>query len=257
MAVSTERWQRSYWMDSTSGEDPPSSSLPDDPVDVAVVGAGIVGLTTALRLADQGLSVALLERDRVAGEPPATRRPRSRRFTARRITGSSPTRARRRQGLRRRQPMGRGRGGTARCRGRLRLGLSARIHLYQRSRPARGDRARGGRGQRGRAPRHARVRRRRPPVSSVGRGETGRSGDVPSSPLQPRDHSSPHLSGRDGEHGVPGARGQQQWAARDEPGHRPRRRRRPRHPPPSPQPGRTLRSHPAKHLVRHGGDDRG
>ena len=34
---------------------------------MAVVGAGIVGLTTALRLADQGLSVALLERDRVAG----------------------------------------------------------------------------------------------------------------------------------------------------------------------------------------------
>ncbi len=54
-------------MDSTSGEDPPSSSLPENPVDVAIVGAGIVGLTTALRLADQGLSVALLERDRVAG----------------------------------------------------------------------------------------------------------------------------------------------------------------------------------------------
>ncbi|HEX2368500.1 MAG TPA: FAD-dependent oxidoreductase [Acidimicrobiia bacterium] len=67
MALSKERWQRSYWMDSTSGEDPPSSSLPEGPVDVAVVGAGIVGLTTALRLADQGLSVALLERDRVAG----------------------------------------------------------------------------------------------------------------------------------------------------------------------------------------------
>ena len=54
-------------MDSTAGEDPPSAPLPDDPVDVAVVGAGIVGLTTALRLADQGMSVALLERDRVAG----------------------------------------------------------------------------------------------------------------------------------------------------------------------------------------------
>jgi glycine/D-amino acid oxidase-like deaminating enzyme/nitrite reductase/ring-hydroxylating ferredoxin subunit len=54
-------------MDSTAGEDPPSSSLSDDPVDVAVVGAGIVGLTTALHLADQGLSVALLERDRAAG----------------------------------------------------------------------------------------------------------------------------------------------------------------------------------------------
>jgi glycine/D-amino acid oxidase-like deaminating enzyme/nitrite reductase/ring-hydroxylating ferredoxin subunit len=67
VALSTERWQRSYWMDSTSGEDPPSSPLPDDPVDVAVVGAGIVGLTTALHLADQGLSVALLERYRVAG----------------------------------------------------------------------------------------------------------------------------------------------------------------------------------------------
>ncbi len=56
----------SYWLDTTEGEDPPSSPLPAEPVDVAVVGAGILGLTTAVYLAGEGLSVAVLERDRVA-----------------------------------------------------------------------------------------------------------------------------------------------------------------------------------------------
>jgi glycine/D-amino acid oxidase-like deaminating enzyme len=56
---------RSYWIDTT----PPSSyrSLQQDvKVDVAVIGAGIVGITTAFLLKRAGLSVALVEARRAA-----------------------------------------------------------------------------------------------------------------------------------------------------------------------------------------------
>jgi glycine/D-amino acid oxidase-like deaminating enzyme/nitrite reductase/ring-hydroxylating ferredoxin subunit len=54
----------SYWVDSVSTETRPSLEG-DVEVDVAVVGAGIVGLTAARVLKDSGKSVAVVEMDRV------------------------------------------------------------------------------------------------------------------------------------------------------------------------------------------------
>jgi len=54
----------SVWLD--TAETPPYDPLDGDRhVDTAVVGAGIVGVTTAYELAEAGQSVALLERDRI------------------------------------------------------------------------------------------------------------------------------------------------------------------------------------------------
>jgi glycine/D-amino acid oxidase-like deaminating enzyme/nitrite reductase/ring-hydroxylating ferredoxin subunit len=58
--------RESFWIATT----PPTSYAPLDrdlDVDVAVVGGGIVGITTALLLAQAGRTVALLEADRVVG----------------------------------------------------------------------------------------------------------------------------------------------------------------------------------------------
>lgn len=55
-----------YWLD-TSTPGPDRSTTPvEGSVDVAVVGAGLTGLSTALHLARRGVSVAVLEADRVA-----------------------------------------------------------------------------------------------------------------------------------------------------------------------------------------------
>ncbi|WP_229070934.1 FAD-dependent oxidoreductase [Actinoplanes sp. DH11] len=57
--------EESYWMDST----PPTSYPPlagDIDVDVAVVGGGIAGISTAWELTEAGLRVALIEADRIA-----------------------------------------------------------------------------------------------------------------------------------------------------------------------------------------------
>ncbi|HEU4409784.1 MAG TPA: FAD-dependent oxidoreductase [Polyangiaceae bacterium] len=58
---------KSYWLDSAPSRGAPSALTADLHVDVAVVGAGITGLTAALLLAREGRSVALLEAKR-AGE---------------------------------------------------------------------------------------------------------------------------------------------------------------------------------------------
>lgn len=56
----------SYWKDSTTLPDHPRLDE-DIAVDAAVLGAGIVGVTTALLLRRAGLDVALIEMDRVCG----------------------------------------------------------------------------------------------------------------------------------------------------------------------------------------------
>lgn len=56
----------SFWLDGPAP--PPRPPLSGDiKVDVAVVGAGIAGLATAYALAREGVGVAVLERDRIAG----------------------------------------------------------------------------------------------------------------------------------------------------------------------------------------------
>ncbi|MDG5820140.1 FAD-dependent oxidoreductase [Natronococcus sp. A-GB7] len=57
----------SVWLASTREDDPDPEPLEGDrSVDVAVVGAGIAGLSTAIELRERDLTVAVLERDRVA-----------------------------------------------------------------------------------------------------------------------------------------------------------------------------------------------
>src|SRR3569623_3464408 len=57
--------QRSYWND-TAGEGPAFPRLGGDlNVDVAIIGGGIVGVTTARLLKDRGVKVALVEARRV------------------------------------------------------------------------------------------------------------------------------------------------------------------------------------------------
>lgn len=64
----TDRQDNSYW-NATAGEPPVFPTLEGDmEVDIAVVGGGIVGVTTARLLKDQGQKVALVEARRVGRE---------------------------------------------------------------------------------------------------------------------------------------------------------------------------------------------
>ena len=54
----------SFWMASTPGTDYPEIQQ-DLQVDTAIVGGGIVGITTAYLLKKQGMKVAIIEADRI------------------------------------------------------------------------------------------------------------------------------------------------------------------------------------------------
>ncbi|WP_409475082.1 FAD-dependent oxidoreductase [Streptomyces sp. HC307] len=57
---------RSYWLDTLPPGDPAPAPAGDFEVDVAVVGAGMAGLSTAWELTRRGYGVAVLEADRIA-----------------------------------------------------------------------------------------------------------------------------------------------------------------------------------------------
>lgn len=66
-AMSTQTGiQRSYWLDTAPPGDPAPPLSEDISVDVAVVGGGIAGLSTAWELVRRGREVAVLEADRIA-----------------------------------------------------------------------------------------------------------------------------------------------------------------------------------------------
>ena len=64
--MTTQTNPRSYWLDSAPDSDYPRLTR-DLRVDVAVVGAGVLGVTAALFLKQRGATVALIEGGRVAG----------------------------------------------------------------------------------------------------------------------------------------------------------------------------------------------
>lgn len=56
---------KSYWLDSTYGTNFPTLEK-DIKVDIAIIGGGITGITTALLLKNEGFKVALIEADKIA-----------------------------------------------------------------------------------------------------------------------------------------------------------------------------------------------
>lgn len=57
---------RPFWYEQTDVQEQPTSAWPDTPVDVAIVGAGITGLSTAYQLLKAGRSVVVVDRGQVA-----------------------------------------------------------------------------------------------------------------------------------------------------------------------------------------------
>ena len=58
----------SFWLDTAPTISTTESALPEQPVDVLVVGGGFTGLSSALALTRRGASVALCEAGVVGGE---------------------------------------------------------------------------------------------------------------------------------------------------------------------------------------------
>ena len=56
---------KSYWLDSTSETNYPTLEK-DIKVDIAIIGGGITGITTALLLKNEGFKIALIEADKIA-----------------------------------------------------------------------------------------------------------------------------------------------------------------------------------------------
>ncbi len=56
---------KSYWLDSTPETKYPTLKK-DIKVDIAIIGGGITGITTAFLLKNEGFKVALIEADRIA-----------------------------------------------------------------------------------------------------------------------------------------------------------------------------------------------
>src|SRR5688572_13578912 len=60
MSASTTTARQSLWLDGLPTT-PRAAAVPDEPVDVAVIGGGITGVTTALLLKQGGARVAVIE----------------------------------------------------------------------------------------------------------------------------------------------------------------------------------------------------
>ena len=65
ISIDNELTAKSYWLDSTSETNYPTLEK-DIKVDIAIIGGGITGITTALLLKNEGFKIALIEADKIA-----------------------------------------------------------------------------------------------------------------------------------------------------------------------------------------------
>ena len=249
----------SLWLDTTEPrpEHPPLDG--DTHVDVAVVGAGITGMTAALELARAGRSVAVIDQHVVAGgttghSTAKVTSQHGRAYALLRLAhGRDAARA-----LRAGDGVGQGAHRRPGRRGhRVRLPPQAGVPVRQRGLAAAADRARGrGRGP-GRSPRD--VRGDDPaPVRRPRRGALRRPGRVRPARVRARARAA---AGRGRRHGVrahareAGARGRA-VPRRDRPRHADRRRRGRRDADAVPRPRRVLRPRVREPLLRRHRADR-
>lgn len=64
VCINDQLTPKSYWLDSTAGTNYPTLDS-DIEVDIAIIGGGITGITTALLLKNEGFKVALIEADKI------------------------------------------------------------------------------------------------------------------------------------------------------------------------------------------------